>query len=152
MTKDFLDILSELSAAGAEFLLVGAHALAVHHKARATADLDLWVNPTPENAPKVLLALKRFGAALHDLTEADLSAPDIVFQMGLPPNRIDILTRISGLTFTEAWPNRFLFSYHGIELAVIGKDDLIKNKLAAGRAKDLADVAQLQGRAEERAN
>src|SRR6185369_14866762 len=99
-------MLSALSGAGADFLVVGAHALAVHGHPRATGDLDIWVRATPENAQRVWGALASFGVPLADLVIADLSAPGIVFQMGLPPSRIDILTDITGVTFEDAWPRR----------------------------------------------
>jgi hypothetical protein len=126
-------MLSALFAAGAEFLIVGAHALAAHGTPRATGDLDIWVRPARENAPRVLAALRSFGAPLFDLTVEDLEQPDLVFQMGLPPNRIDLLTGISGVTFEEAWPDRLLAVVEGRELPFIGKAALIRNKRAAAR-------------------
>lgn len=146
MNRDFVEMLSALFAAGAEFLLVGAHALAVHGYPRATGDLDLWVRASPENATKVWQALQSFGAPLLDLTLADLSRPGIVFQMGLPPARIDILTGISGVTFEEAWPHRVEVSIEGIPLPVscIGRDDLVRNKRASGRPKVLVDADALE--------
>ena len=144
MDRNFRDMLSALRAAHAEFLIVGAHALAVHGRPRATGDLDLWVRPTEENAGRVYLALVEFGAPLHGITAADFATPDTVYQIGLPPSRIDILTGIDGVTFDEAWPRRVLVSQPGLELPVLGRDDLIANKRAAGRPKDLADVAELE--------
>src|SRR6187399_834129 len=106
MSRDFVEMLSALSAAGARFLVVGAHALAAHGTPRATGDLDIWIQSTPENAARVLEALKAFGAALLDLTADDLAKPDTVFQIGLPPSRIDILSSLSGVDFDDAWPRR----------------------------------------------
>src|SRR4051812_1317630 len=103
MNRDFAEMLSALSAAGAEFLVVGAHALAAHGRPRATGDLDIWVRSTSENAEKVWSALARFGAPLSGLSKADLQAPDVVFQIGIEPNRIDILTSIDGVDFDGAW-------------------------------------------------
>ena len=120
MNRDFVEMLQELSATGAEFMLVGAYALAAHERPRATGDIDIWVRATPENAIRVWGALVRFGAPLHDLTLEDLSAPGITFQMGLAPKRIDILTSISGVSFEEAWPNRLVIEDHGLRYAVIG--------------------------------
>src|SRR5438105_15369371 len=137
-------MLSALFAAGAEFLVVGAHALAAHGTPRATGDLDIWVRPTPENADRVLSALKAFGAPLFDLTRKDLSRPGIVFQLGLPPLRIDILTGVSGVTFDEAWPERLVSEVETLQVPCIGRAALIKNKRAAGRPKDLVDVATLE--------
>ena len=137
-------MLQELSAAGADFMVVGAYALAAHERPRATGDIDIWVRPSPENAERVWAALVRFGAPLDELTLADLSAPGITFQMGLQPRRIDILTSISGLTFDQAWPNCITVEHDGLRYAVIGKADLITNKRAAGREKDLLDVSNLE--------
>lgn len=144
MNRDFVEILQELSATGAEFLVVGAHALAAHDRPRATGDLDIWVRPTPENASRVWSALVRFGAPLAQLTLEDLTTPDITFQMGLPPNRVDILTGISGVTFDEAWPNRLTVDRGSLQYSVIGRDDLVRNKRATGRPKDLLDVRNLE--------
>ncbi len=145
MNRDFVEILSELCAGGVEFLVVGAHALAAHGIARATGDLDIWIRPSPENARRAFAALARFGAPLSELTPSDLVNPDIVFQMGLPPARVDILSSISGVSFDDAWPHRITASVAGIEVPVLGKADFIANKRAAGRPKDLADVIWLEG-------
>src|SRR6186997_403579 len=102
MSRDFVEMLSALSAAGARFLVVGAHALAAHGAPRATGDLDIWIDATPENAAHVLAALRTFGAPLLDLSAADLCTPETVFQIGVPPARIDILTSISGVEFGNA--------------------------------------------------
>ena len=144
MNRDFAEMLAALSAAGAEFLIVGAHALAAHGTPRATGDLDIWVRPTPENAERVMKALRAFGAPLFDLTVEDLATEGIVFQMGLPPARIDILTAISGVTFAEAWPTRITLETSGTALAFIGRTELIQNKRAAARPKDLVDADILE--------
>ena len=136
-------MLAALSAAGAEFLVVGAHAVAVHGRPRATGDLDLWVRPSHENSARVWEALVAFGAPLADLTRADLEQPDLIYQIGVPPARIDVLTGISGVTFAEAWPRRIIVPIGGLSVPVLGRDDLIRNKKAAGRPRDLADVADL---------
>lgn len=101
MNEDYRDLLASLVAEQARFLVVGAHALAVHGYPRATVDIDIWIEPTPENADRVWRALAAFGASLQDLdvTKNDLTRADIVAQFGLPPSRIDILTGVSGLTF-----------------------------------------------------
>lgn len=136
-------MLAALSAAGAEYLVVGAHALAAHGAPRATGDLDLWVRPTPENARRVWNALEAFGAPLHELTLDDLSSPDVVFQIGLVPQRIDILTSITGVSFDEAEKNRFLVNIEGLDVPVLGRTELIRNKRAVGRARDMADIEDL---------
>lgn len=137
-------MLSGLSDSGVEFLLVGAYAMAAHGHPRATGDLDIWVRANPDNAAKVLVALSRFGAPLHDLTIEDLSTPGIIFQIGVEPSRIDILTEISGVIFSDAWERKISIEMNGCSMSVIGLEDLIKNKRAAGRAKDIADVETLE--------
>lgn len=144
MNRDFAEMLSALSDAGAEFLVVGAHALAAHGLPRATGDLDIWVRPTLDNARRVLEALRTFGAPLHDLGEDDLARSGTVFQIGVVPNRIDILTEISGVAFEDAWPRREWFVVDGQRLPFLGRADLATNKRAAGRPKDLADLAALE--------
>lgn len=138
-------MLLELSAAGAEFMVVGAHALAAHGVPRATGDIDIWVRPTEANAERVLQALAAFGAPLFDLSKGDLTKTDTVFQMGIPPGRIDILTGISGVVFDDAWERRLTIVLPGmnVPIAVISKIDFVTNKQAAGRAKDLLDVQML---------
>jgi hypothetical protein len=144
MNPDFLDMLSALSDAGADFLVVGAHAVAVHARPRATGDLGLWVRPTPENAERVWRALETFGAPLDDLTRADLTSDDLVLQIGLPPRRIDILTNIGSVDFEKAWAGRVTISLEGRAVLVIGREDLIRAKRDAGRPRDLADLADLE--------
>jgi hypothetical protein len=144
MNRDFVEMLSALSEAGAEFLIVGAHAVAAHGFPRATGDLDIWVRPSRTNAERVLSAVKAFGAPLFDLTIDDLSQPGVVFQIGIVPCRIDLLTAISGVEFDEAWARRIPLSIEGLAINCIGREDLLANKRATGRAKDLADVAALE--------
>jgi hypothetical protein len=144
MNSDFSDMLSALSAEGAEYLLIGAYAMAVHGVPRATGDIDVWVRPSPENADRVLRALARFGAPLGDLRAADLAGEGTVFQVGVAPNRIDVITAIDGVTFDEAWSHRETRAIDGVTLSVIGRDDLIRNKRATGRARDRADAEQLE--------
>jgi hypothetical protein len=144
MNRDFVEMLAALSEAGADYLVVGAHALAVHGIPRATGDLDIWVRPTPENAARVWAALERFGAPLHELEPRDLHSPEVVFQIGLPPNRIDLLTSISGVDFEDAWRNRITVTVSGLDIPTIGRADFIRNKKAVGRPRDLADVAELE--------
>ncbi len=144
MNQDFLDLLRELCAADARFLIVGAYAVSVHAEPRATGDLDVWVEPTPDNARRVLAALTAFGAPLADLTVEDLAAPDVVFQIGLPPRRIDILTTITGVQFGDAWKNRVETRYGDVAVPLIGIEELILNKQRLGRPKDLVDLDQLR--------
>ena len=140
MNRDFAEMLSALSDAGAEFLVVGAHALAAHGSPRATGDLDIWVNPTRANARRVLDALAVFGAPLGNLTLEDLMAADTVFQIGVPPCRVDILSGISGVSFKEAWPRRVVLDIEGMTVPVLGRMDFVTNKRASGRPKDHLDL------------
>ena len=150
VNDDFHDILAALVAQDARFLVVGAHALAVHGVPRATVDLDIWIDPHPDNARRVWRALAAFGAPLDALRlhESDFTKPDAVAQLGLPPNRIDILTGISGLTFSEAWLARTEADVEGVRAPILGGEALIRNKRASGRHKDLGDVEALLGRRE----
>ncbi len=144
MSPDFKDLLSEFNARGVEYLLVGAYALAAHGHVRATGDLDLWVRPDGANAKRVLDALEAYGAPLEGLTAADLSRPDTVFQIGVAPLRIDILTSIDGVDFAEAWAARSTTSFADQPIAVLSVRHLIRNKRAVGRPQDLADVEWLE--------
>jgi hypothetical protein len=132
-----------LSDADARFLIVGAYAVSYHAEPRATADLDIWIDATPENAERVYVALRAFGAPLVDLSAADLSTPSVVFQIGVAPRRIDIRTSIDGVLFAEAWRGRAEALYEGVRFPVIGIDALMKNKRAVGRPKDLLDLEML---------
>ena len=144
MNQDFRDLLAEFNARQVEFLLVGAHALAAHGHVRATQDLDVWVRPSPETAKRVIEALRAFGAPLHDLTEKDLSTPGLIFQIGVEPIRIDVLTVIDGVQFDEAWAERMISKFADQPVAVLSKEHLIKNKLASARTQDLADIEALK--------
>jgi hypothetical protein len=147
LNQDFLDMLSALSAAGAEFLVVGAHALAAHGYVRATGDLDIWVRPTNENAERVWQAVVHsFRAPHRHLTRDDFCTPNTVVQIGVEPNRVDILTSIAGVEFDECWPTRKQVEVDGLLFYALGPEALLKNKRAAGRPKDLNDVAWLEQR------
>jgi hypothetical protein len=146
MNRDFRDLLAEFNVQGVDFLIVGAHALAAHGHIRATQDFDVWVRPEAENAKRVYRALQAFGAPLQDLTEADLAIPGIVFQIGVDPIRIDVITATDGVEFTEAWANRMITKFDDQPASVLSREDLIRNKRAAGRTQDLADVERLEGR------
>ncbi len=145
MNDDFSDLLGSLLDAEARFLVVGAHALAVHGVPRATGDLDVWVEPTPANAARVWRALLAFGAPVEamKLAPADFQRPAVVVQIGLPPRRIDILTEITGVTFEEAWAARCEHDVRGHRVPFLGRQALLKNKRAAGRSKDRADLDAL---------
>ena len=143
MNPDFEALLEELIAADARFLVVGAYALAHHARPRATGDLDLLVDPTPGNAARVYRALQAFGAPVSNLTVEDLSAPDLVYQIGVPPRRIDVLTSLTGVRFDEAWSSRVHGTLGRVGCDFIGREALIRNKRALGRPRDLADLEAL---------
>ncbi len=140
LPRDFLDLLIELNRADAKYLLIGGHAVGFHGRPRATKYFDLWIEASLVNARSVVAALRAFGAPLGSLSEADLAKPGHGFRMGTPPFRIEILTEISGLTSEQAWPRRQIWDADGVALSVIGRDELLANKRAAGRPQDLADV------------
>lgn len=151
LNEDYKDILLAFGAANVEFLLVGAYAMAVHGYPRTTMDIDLWVMPSPENADAVLSALRDFGAPLYGLTKEDLQKDDTVFQIGVAPRRIDIITGASGLRFEDVYPRSVMSELDGIPVRVPSLDDLIRNKQASGRNKDRADVEALEALRKARA-
>ena len=123
---------------------MGAYAVAVHGVARATGDIDLWIRSSPENAARAWNALASFGAPVTGLSPAELAAPGFVLQVGVTPRRIDVITFIDGVEFVEAWSNRIEVQIEGMTVPVLSRADLIRNKRAAGRPKDLADLALLE--------
>jgi hypothetical protein len=144
MNPDFVDLLRAFIAADVRFLIVGAYALAHYGRPRATGDLDVWVDATPDNARRVMRGLAAFGAPLADLRENDFAQPGVVFQIGVPPSRIDVLTELTGLSFDDAWPGRESGRFGGITVDFIGRAAFIQNKRATGRRKDLGDVEGLE--------
>jgi hypothetical protein len=148
MNQDYRDLIAEFNAHGVEFIVVGAHALAAHGHVRATKDLDVWVRPTSDNAQRVMAALQSFGAALCDLTVKDLSVPGTVFQIGVEPVRIDVITAIDGVEFAGAWVSRAKTKFADQSASVLSREDLIRNKKASGRTQDLADLEWLEAHPE----
>ncbi len=151
VNQDFRDLLILMSDEGARYLLVGGWALALHGYGRGTDDMDIFVQPTDENAVRVFRALAAFGApvAAHGITEGLFAQEGYGYRMGLEPNLIEILTRIDGVTFEEAFRNHQAVEMEGRWIPYIGRAALLKNKLAAGRAKDLADVEWLRNHPDE---
>jgi hypothetical protein len=151
VNEDFRDLLAALLAAQARFLVVGAHAMAVHGVPRATGDLDVWIAVDPANADRVWSALLSFGAPVASMgvSREDLTRPDLVVQIGLPPRRIDILTAITGVSFAEAWSSHVTHEVGGLQVPFLGRAELVRNKRASGRTKDQADLEAL-GEASER--
>ena len=144
LNPDFRDLLSAFIDANVEFLVVGGYAMAVHRLPRATKDLDLWVRPSADNAPRVLKALDAFGAPRHGLTEADLQMEGTIYQVGVPPNRVDVITVIDGVRFEDAWRDRVGVEIEGLRIPVIGRAHLILNKRTVGRPQDLLDADLLE--------
>ena len=150
LNDDYKDILLALSNRKAKFLLVGAYAMAVHGYPRSTMDIDLWIMPDRENAILVLQALDDFGAPSDNITQSDLQKKDLIFQIGVAPRRIDIITSVDGLIFEEAYANSQTVDIEGIPIHVLSITDLIKNKRSTGRTKDLVDAETLEGTLEQR--
>jgi hypothetical protein len=144
--EDFVDRVACLNAEGCDFLVVGAHALAAHGSPRATGDLDILVRPAPENAERVLRALARFGAPIraHGIGASDFVCPGTVYQIGLPPRRIDLLTELSGLSFDEAERDPLPGHLGAEPVRYLGLEAMLVNQRASGRPKDLADAAVLE--------
>jgi hypothetical protein len=142
--SDLIDLLLALNAEGANYLIVGGYAFALHGRLRATKDVDIFVGTDPDNGKRVWRALEAFGAPLTDLTHDDLASPDTFFVMGRAPNQIDVITTIDGVSFDDAWENRVESQLGGVAVHYISRDDLIANKEAAGRPQDLVDVAELR--------
>jgi hypothetical protein len=140
MNPDFVDLLRAFIAAEVRFLIVGAYALALHGRPRATGDLDVWIEATPQNAARVMKALAAFGAPLTDVSIDDFSREGVTYQIGVAPGRIDILTQLTGLSFAEAWPERMRRPFGDVDVDFIGRAAFIRNKRATGRAKDLGDI------------
>ena len=138
-------MLKALLESGARFLVVGAHALAVHGIPRATSDMDIWIDRDPGTCERVWQAIIRFGVAVESLevTQEDLARPDVVVQIGLPPKRIDMLTDLTRVDFASAWAERVGQEVGGLKVPFIGRASLIQNKRVTGRLKDLADLEAL---------
>lgn len=143
LNQDFRDILSSLNRAKAEFIVVGAFALASHGRPRATGDIDIFLRNSQDNAERVMTALRDFGAPLANLSLEDFTSHDNVVQIGVEPRRIDLMTRISGVSFDDAWKNKVAVQIGDLEVFVLSKNDLLKNKRATDREKDRGDIAWL---------
>ena len=146
MNRDFRDLLAACNDAEVRYLVVGAYAVTCHARPRFTKDRDIWVDATPENAARVVRALTAFGAPLtaNGVTTDDFTNPDIVYQMGVPPNRIDVLTSVAALEFAPCWQRRVESMYGDVPVRYLAKPDLITNKRAVARPQDLLDVEALE--------
>lgn len=144
LNPDFKEMLSCLKDEEAEFIIVGAYALAAHGFPRATGDIDIWIRNSSDNAQKVMRALVRFGAPISNLTEQDFTSPGMIIQIGVEPCRIDLITNISGVEFNRAWENKVSVTIDGLEIFVLSKADLLRNKTAVNRDKDKGDISWLK--------
>jgi hypothetical protein len=144
LNEDYKDMLRALSVEKVKYLLVGAYAMAAHGYLRSTLDIDFWVLQSPQNADAIMRALQRFGAPLHNLTAEDLQRDGTVFQIGIAPRRIDIITEATGLEFEEVYERSQPIAIEGIEVRIPSIADLIRNKRSTGRTKDLADAEALE--------
>lgn len=140
---DFKEFLRLLNSHQVEYLLVGAHALAVHGQPRMTGDIDFFIRSSPGNAARLYAALQEFGFGSTGVNAADLEQPGRIFMLGVLPHRIDLLTSISGVDFEQAWSRRFESVLDGLPVHVLSLEDLVANKRASGRAKDRADLDML---------
>ncbi len=146
LNKDLREFIELLNSNGVDYLVVGAFAVAWHGYARFTADMDFLVRPSAANAGAVLATLREFGFGSLDITAEDISRPEQVVQLGVKPNRIDLITSIAGVDFDRAWSGRVKGLIDGLPVSFPGIDDLIRNKESTGRAKDLGDAAELRKR------
>lgn len=144
--RDFRDLLAAFSAHSVRFLIVGGYAVTFHARPRFTKDLDLWIDPTSENSNRVVAALADFGAPLstHGVAAKDFENIGTVYQLGMPPNRIDILTAIRGLEFPPCWSRRVAASFADVSVSYLSREDLITNKRAVRRPQDLVDAEELE--------
>jgi hypothetical protein len=143
LNQDFQEFVELFVAHEVEFLIVGGYALAAHGHPRYTKDLDVWVWIGEENASRIITAIEEFGFGDLGLTAADFQDPEVMVQLGNEPQRIDILTFASGLNFSDAYKNRVYIPIGNVQVPFISVDDLRTNKLATGRPRDIADVADL---------
>ncbi len=147
----YRDLLQSFNEHKVEYLIVGGYAVMKYTEPRFTKDLDIWIGTSPENSTRLFRALAGFGAPLEQdgVTPETFTKPDIVYQIGVAPVRVDILTRITGVEFSDAWPNRVASTFFGVPVFLISLDDLIANKRAAGRSPDLDDLERLRNKTEE---
>lgn len=143
LAKDLREFVELLNSQKVDYIVVGGHAVAFHGHPRFTGDIDFLLRPTHENAARVICVVNTFGFSEMSLSPEDFTRPNTVVQLGYPPNRVDLLTSISGVTFEEAWVNRIAGELDGLPVYFLGLDALLRNKRASGRDKDLTDIAKL---------
>lgn len=143
LNKDYHEMLQILKENEVQFLVVGAYALGAYGYPRATGDIDIWVNNSLKNSKRIFNSLAKFGAPLSGISENTFTEKNIVFQIGIAPRRVDIITHIDGVSFKDAYKSRKLIDVEGLEIPFISKKDLIKNKRSTGRERDKLDADQL---------
>ena len=143
INSDFRDLLRSLNAAGVRYLIVGGYAVMVHTEPRYTKDLDVWIEPERENARLLLEALAAFGAPVASVTPDDFTEPEIFFQIGVDPVRVDIMTSVTGLDFETAWDRRIEVDFGGVQAPVLCRADILAAKIASGRPRDRRDARAL---------
>jgi hypothetical protein len=143
-SQDFKEFIELLIKHKAEYLIVGGYAVGIHGHPRYTGDLDIWLNPSEQNASLILKAVNEFGFSTYGLTRSDFTKPGNVVQLGYPPLRIDLLTEIDGVTFEECYINRKIVTIEDLEVNFIGYTDLLKNKKESGRPRDIDDIDNLK--------
>jgi hypothetical protein len=136
INSDYKDLLRSLNGAGVRYLIVGGYAVMIHTEPSFTKDLDIWIEPSLGNAHKLLRALTEFGAPLRGIQAADFTEPEVFYQIGIDPVRIDILTSLPGLEFTVAWERRLAIDFDGEPASVLSRDDLIVSKKITDRIRD----------------
>ena len=144
LNEDYKEMLQLLLEEQVDFMIIGAYALGVHGYPRATADIDIWVKPNDINSRKLYKALARFGAPLDKIKIDEFSMEGIIFQIGVIPRRIDIITKIDGVKYEEADEDKIIVKIEGLKIPVISLDTLIKNKMSTGREKDELDIKTLR--------
>lgn len=144
LNPDFIEFIGSLNSRGVRYLVIGGYAVALHGHPRYTKDLDVWIESTESNAANMVSALDDFGFASLGLKESDFLEPGQIIQLGYPPNRIDILTTLSGVEFADCYASRVKVRIEGIEVNFIDLDNLRKNKRSTGRLQDLADLENLE--------
>jgi predicted nucleotidyltransferase len=144
LSQDFKEFIQSLNAEHVRFLIVGGYAVALHGHPRYTKDMDVWIENAPDNAARVVAALERFGFASLGLQVADFLVADQIIQLGYPPNRIDILTTVPGVEFSDCYNSRVEIEVDGVLVSFIDLENLKRNKLASGRHQDLADLENLE--------
>jgi hypothetical protein len=143
-SSHFKELLRKFNEHQVRYLIVGAYAVMKYTEPRYTKDLDVWVEATPDNAKRVFQALSAFGAPMNTVTIEDFANPDLVFQIGIEPHRIDIMMQVKGLEFSKAWSRRNEAEFEDVSMLLVSREDLLISKTAAGRPQDLIDAERLR--------